>query len=103
MIINNTSIFKMLVGIGTDLVNVPRIAKVFARFGDRFLKRAFSESEINVFKSRMAGNEQRGMEYLASRWALKEATYKILNGKTGIRIPFPDISSSTSPTGWLRN
>ena len=89
----------MLVGIGTDLVLVSRIQNVLQRFGGRFLKRAFSDSEIAVFHERTKGNATRGVEYLASRWAIKEASYKVLSGMSGSRIPFPEISSSTLSTG----
>ena len=36
----------MILGIGTDIVNIERVRKVLDRFGDRFEKRVFSELEI---------------------------------------------------------
>ena len=36
----------MILGVGTDLVNIERVRKVLDRFGDRFEKRVFSELEI---------------------------------------------------------
>ena len=36
----------MIIGIGVDIVEVERVQKAVTRFGDRFLKRVFTEQEI---------------------------------------------------------
>lgn len=89
----------VIVGVGNDLVHIPRIARVLKRFNERFLQRVLHESEIQVYHSRAKGNEARGIEYLASRWAIKEASYKVLSGQTGVRVQFPDIVSSHLESG----
>lgn len=89
----------VIIGMGTDLVRVSRIAGVLGRFGERFLRRTYHPSEIEQYRTRAEGNRQRGVEYLASRWAIKEAAYKVLSGRTGIRVPFPEIVSRSSTTG----
>ena len=69
----------MILGIGTDLVNIERIRKVLDRFGERFEKRVFSDQEIQ--KSRR--NIDSSSSY-AKRWAAKEACSKALG--IGVRM-----------------
>ncbi len=69
----------MIIGIGVDLVNIPRMQKLIAKNGERFLQRLFHEHELN---HRPKLPEQHA-QYFASRWAVKEATVKAL-GKSGI-------------------
>ena len=63
----------MIVGLGTDLVEVNRIRKSIASFGDRFLKRVFTEQEQG-YASKTANPE----ECYAARFAAKEAGMKAL-------------------------
>ena len=69
----------MILGIGTDLANIERIARTLDRFGDRFRNRVFTEIE-------QAKAERRADTpgTYAKRWAAKEACSKALG--TGIRM-----------------
>ena len=69
----------MILGIGTDLANIDRIAGVLERFGDRFRDRVFTEAEqVKAERRRdVAGT-------YAKRWAAKEACSKALG--TGLRM-----------------
>lgn len=69
----------MILGIGTDLANIDRIAGVLERFGDRFRDRVFTEAEQAKAERRrdVAGT-------YAKRWAAKEACSKALG--TGLRM-----------------
>ncbi|GGD23821.1 holo-ACP synthase [Sinisalibacter lacisalsi] len=69
----------MILGIGTDLANIERIAGVLERHGDRFRKRVFTEIEQSKAERRadVAGT-------YAKRWAAKEACSKALG--TGLRM-----------------
>ena len=58
----------MIVGIGTDLCNVDRVARSLERFGDRFVHRCFTEVE----RRRAEGRAGRAATY-AKRFAAKEA------------------------------
>lgn len=62
-----------VVGIGIDIVEVDRVAKVIDRHGDRFLNRVFTAREISYCRSRHRRNE-----HFAARWAAKEAALKAL-------------------------
>ena len=84
----------MILGIGTDLCNIDRIAKTLHRFGDRFRNRVFTEGEIAKSESRRdaAGT-------YAKRWAAKEACSKALG--TGLRmgISWKDMAVTNLSTG----
>ncbi|KAG7398239.1 hypothetical protein PHYBOEH_011412 [Phytophthora boehmeriae] len=72
-------------GIGVDVAVVPRFERSFARFRQRFLRRAFHPSEIEEFYTRPSSERA---VYLASRWAVKEATFKAFQR---YRVLFPEI------------
>ena len=67
----------MIVGTGTDLIEIDRIRQSMARFGDRFLQRIFTPGEI-AYCSR----KKHAAESYAARFAAKEAGAKALG--TGI-------------------
>jgi len=67
----------MVVGVGTDLVEIARIQQSVARFGDRFLHRIFTPHEIAYCQ-----RKKNAAESLAARFAAKEAGAKALG--TGI-------------------
>lgn len=69
----------MIVGLGSDLADIRRIAKTLDRFGDRFTNRVFTEIERAKCDRRRARAES-----YARRWAAKEACSKALG--TGLRM-----------------
>ena len=76
-------------GCGVDVVKVARVARLVDRYGSRFLRRAFHPVEIERHEVLIArGLASSGHQFLASRWAVKEATLKAFNGW---RIPFPEV------------
>ena len=68
----------MILGIGTDLANIDRVAGTLERFGDRFRHRVFTETELAK-----AGRRKDEAGTLAKRWAAKEACSKALG--TGLK------------------
>lgn len=70
----------MIYGVGTDLIEIPRVERVLARFGQRFAQRILCESELRRFRA-----HAKPAAYLAKRFAAKEAFTKALG--TGIRAP----------------
>ncbi|MCP5037598.1 MAG: holo-ACP synthase [Rhodobacteraceae bacterium] len=84
----------MILGVGTDLANIDRIAGVLERHGDRFRNRVFTETEQHKAERRkdVAGT-------YAKRWAAKEACSKALG--TGLRmgISWKDMAVSNLRTG----
>ncbi|MEI2387713.1 holo-ACP synthase [Breoghania sp. JC706] len=68
----------MIIGIGSDLIDIRRIERTLERFGERFIRRVFTEIE----RERSERRQERAASY-AKRFAAKEATSKALG--TGIR------------------
>jgi holo-[acyl-carrier protein] synthase len=68
----------MIIGIGSDLVDIRRVERSIERFGDRFLDRIFTDVE----RARSDRRAQRHASY-AKRFAAKEACAKALG--TGLR------------------
>ena len=68
----------MILGVGSDLIDIRRIEKTIERFGDRFLNRVFTENE----RRKSDGRLERAASY-AKRYAAKEACSKALG--TGFR------------------
>lgn len=66
-------------GIGIDLVHIPRMRAVIARWEDRFLRRVFTEGEIAYCRSR-----RDPVQHFAARFAAKEAGLKALG--TGLSL-----------------
>jgi len=69
----------MIIGIGSDLIDIRRVEKTLARFGDRFTHRVFTDIE----RARSDRRAQRAASY-AKRFAAKEACSKALG--SGIRM-----------------
>ena len=66
--------------VGTDVVEIGRIEKALARFGERFAQRVLCPPELARFR-----NHRQPASYLAKRFAAKEAFTKALG--TGIKAP----------------
>ena len=69
----------MIIGIGSDLADIRRIAGTLDKFGDRFVQRCFTEVE----QAKSEKRRHRAASY-AKRWAAKEACSKALG--TGLRM-----------------
>ena len=101
---------RRIFGMGVDIVRVPRIERIIQTYGDRFLHRAYHPVERAAFAARAvagtgshsvdSGNthsvSQRQVEYLASRWAVKEACHKALSRR---RFLFPELYVSGDAMG----
>jgi holo-[acyl-carrier protein] synthase len=68
----------MIVGIGSDLIDIRRVEKTLERYGDRFVQRVFTDVE----QRKSDGRRLRAASY-AKRFAAKEACAKALG--TGLR------------------
>ena len=84
----------MILGIGSDLIDIARIERTIARFGARFLDRIFTEVE----RAKSDGRANRAASY-AKRYAAKEACSKALG--TGFRkgIFWRDLGVVNLPGG----
>jgi holo-[acyl-carrier protein] synthase len=83
----------MIVGIGTDIVQIDRIKHVVERQADRIVERILCPSELSIFEKK-----KRSISYLAKRFAAKEAASKALG--TGIGpISWQDMEISNDGSG----
>src|SRR5215469_17919430 len=82
----------MIVGTGIDITEVPRVAESIARFGDRFLRRVFTEEEIRYCESKA-----NRVERYAARFAAKEAAMKALGTGWNYGVRWRDIEVSRKP------
>lgn len=85
----------MILGIGSDLIDIRRIEKSIARFGDRFLNRIFTDKE----KARSDRRQRTRIASYAKRFAAKEACSKALG--TGFRkgVFWRDMGVVNLPSG----
>ncbi len=75
----------MIYGIGTDVCSIARMRAAVSRHGERFAQRVLGEDELREYARRLAKVEQRGINYLATRFAAKEAFSKSIG--LGIHSP----------------
>ncbi len=73
-----------VLGNGVDIIEVRRIKKAIDKHGDGFLKRIFTNKELENAKARSSAIYQ----HLAGRFAVKEAIFKALGDK---EIGFQDV------------
>ncbi|MDA8082101.1 MAG: holo-ACP synthase [Nitrospiraceae bacterium] len=92
----------MIFGIGTDIVRTERLRQAVERWGDRFLKRVYTDSEIAY-----AFQKKNPFLPLAARFAAKEAVIKAIGKRTPIAMTDIEIVNngeggpSISPKGNL--
>lgn len=84
----------MVVGLGSDLIEIVRIAHSIERFGTRFLSRVFTPEEIAYCQSK-----RNAAESFAARFAAKEAGAKALGTGISHGISWPEIEVRREPSG----
>ena len=84
----------MILGVGTDLANIDRIARTLDRFGDRFRNRVFTDTELAKAARR---RDEAGT--LAKRWAAKEACSKALGTGLAMGISWRDMAVGNLASG----
>jgi len=76
--------------IGTDIIQISRVEKSLAKFGDKFKQRFLHPEEIQILYK---------TESIAGFWAAKEAISKALGCGIGAELTFHDIIISKSQKG----
>ena len=89
----------MIYGIGTDICKIPRIEAALARHGERFAQKILGPQELEKFRARSAKHAARGVRFLATRFAAKEAFSKAIG--LGLRMPmaWPAAQMLNHPSG----
>lgn len=91
----------MIKGIGLDIVNLKRIESAYLR-RETFAIRILTERERGTFETL---SDKRKIEFLAGRFAAKEAYAKALGCGIGKSLSFQDIDVRTASTGqpWIED
>ncbi|MDA0833527.1 MAG: holo-ACP synthase [Planctomycetota bacterium] len=84
----------MIVGIGTDIVEIVRIGKMIERHGDLFLNRVFTAEEVRYCQRR-----KNSFQHYAGRWAAKEAVMKTFGTGFTRGIHWQDIEVVSKRSG----
>ena len=84
----------MILGIGTDLVDITRIAETLTRHGDRFITRVFAAEE-----RKYTATDPSAPSHYAKRFAAKEAAAKALGVGITDGIYLHDIIVRNAPSG----
>ena len=84
----------MIIGIGTDIINVERIKKIIETRGERFLKLIFTDSERKYCQSK----EYPWINY-AGRFAAKESVFKVLKTGWGLGVRWKDVEILKNKNG----
>lgn len=85
----------MIIGLGSDLCNIERIAHSLERFGERFEKRCFTEVE----RAKAARRPYTRAGTYAKRFAAKEAFSKAVGTGFAYGVYMKDIGVVNGPTG----
>lgn len=89
----------MIFGIGTDIVQISRIEAALARHGDRFAEKILGPQELEKYRQRKAKVELRGIRFLATRFAAKEAFSKALGLGMHMPMTWRAVQTLNSPGG----
>lgn len=84
----------MIVGIGSDMIDIRRIERTIARYGDRFLDRIFTDVE----RAKSDRRRERAASY-AKRFAAKEACSKALGTGLSRGVFWRDMGVVNLPSG----
>ena len=89
----------MIFGIGTDILKISRVEAVLGRHGDRFASRILGPQEMEKYLRRKQKVEARGLRFLATRFAAKEAFSKAIG--LGMRMPMTwrSVQFLNAPSG----
>lgn len=75
----------MIIGIGADILQIERLQAAYDRTNGRLAEKILGPDEMRVFQQRLARNHKRGIAFLATRFAAKEAFSKAIG--LGMRMP----------------
>jgi holo-[acyl-carrier protein] synthase len=84
----------MIVGLGIDIAEVDRIESAIRRYGERFLKRIFTASEVAYCQSKA-----NSFERFAGRFAAKEAAMKAIGTGWKRGVKWRDFEVVREPSG----
>ena len=85
-----------VIGLGTDIVNINRIKKIYSKYGNQFLNKILTESQK---KSEKKLSRFKNVSTIAKRFAAKEAISKAIGYGFSNGIHFKDIEIYNDESG----
>ena len=83
-----------IIGVGLDATEIERVADMIERYGERFLRRVFTEGEIAYCHARRDFASS-----FAARFAAKEAAFKALGTGWAAGVKWKDVEIERLPSG----
>ena len=77
----------MIIGIGTDILNIDRLDKIINKYDQKFISRIYGKNEIQISSTKLNGSKN----YFGKRFSAKEATWKALSPTRGEGLLFREI------------
>src|SRR5258708_6281829 len=75
-----------ILGIGTEIIECPRIGKMVENHGELFLRRVYTDREIRYCQSR-----KHAIEHFAGLWVAKESIFKAIGAGLRREVAWTDI------------
>ncbi|HJV80550.1 MULTISPECIES: holo-ACP synthase [Oxalobacteraceae] len=89
----------MIYGIGTDIIQISRVEAALARNGERFAEKILGPEELDKYRRRKAKVEARGIRFLATRFAAKEAFSKAIGLGMHMPMTWRAMQTLNAPSG----
>ncbi|GAB3547240.1 holo-ACP synthase [Noviherbaspirillum agri] len=89
----------MIYGIGTDIIQMSRIEAALARHGERFAEKVLGPDELEKYRRRKAKVAVRGLRFLATRFAAKEAFSKAIGLGMHMPMTWRSMQTLNAPSG----
>jgi holo-[acyl-carrier protein] synthase len=87
------------IGLGCDVLEVARVEGLVQRAGEAFVRRVLTPLEHTEYTRRSVLMAERGLRYLCTRFAAKEAFSKALGTGIGHAVAFQDVAVLNEPCG----
>lgn len=89
----------MIYGIGTDIIRIERVQAALMRHGDRFAEKILGAEELEKYYRRKQKVEARGIRFLATRFAAKEAFSKAIGLGMYMPMSWRTMQTLNAPSG----
>lgn len=89
----------MIYGIGTDILSIPRLKAALERRGERLVGKILGPEEMQRYHHRKNKVEARGIRYLATRFAAKEAFSKAIGLGMHMPMTWRAMQTLNAPSG----
>ncbi len=89
----------MIYGIGTDILQIDRVAGVMTRTKGRFAEKVLGPQELATYHARAARSAHRGLTFLATRFAAKEAFSKAIGLGMHWPMTWRAVQTLNEPSG----